>query len=82
MFFSLSSIHPSLGETRRPTNPTKPPFQPNVRSFESQSPALAFLAVILATIGISDLVTLSLPDDMPEHHWGMQGMFSPVLYVA
>ncbi|KAK1753349.1 increased loss of mitochondrial DNA protein 1 [Echria macrotheca] len=45
---------------------------PHVRSFESQSPALAFLAVILGIIGISDLVTLSLPDDMPEQHWGMQ----------
>ncbi|KAK0725041.1 increased loss of mitochondrial DNA protein 1 [Lasiosphaeris hirsuta] len=45
---------------------------PQVRSFESQSPALAFLAVVLAIIGISDLVTLSLPDEMPDHHWAMQ----------
>lgn len=45
---------------------------PYARSFESQSPALAFLAVILAIIGISDLVTFSLPNEMPEHHWGLQ----------
>jgi hypothetical protein len=46
---------------------------PYARSFETQSPALAFLAVILAIVGISDLVTFSLPDEIPEHHWGLQG---------
>ncbi|KAK5659257.1 hypothetical protein OQA88_1349 [Cercophora sp. LCS_1] len=45
---------------------------PHVRSFESQSPALAFLAVVLAVVGISDLVTLSLPGEMSAYHWGMQ----------
>ncbi|KAK3900598.1 increased loss of mitochondrial DNA protein 1 [Staphylotrichum tortipilum] len=46
---------------------------PHSRSFESQSPALAFLAVVLALIGITDLVTLSLPDEIClVHYWGMQ----------
>ncbi|KAK3320106.1 increased loss of mitochondrial DNA protein 1 [Cercophora scortea] len=46
---------------------------PNVRSFEAQSPALAFLGVILGIMGISDLVTLSLPDEISLfHHWGAQ----------
>lgn len=49
-------------------------FQPHARSFESQSPALAFLAVILALFGITDLVTLSLPEEISlVHYWGMQG---------
>ncbi|KAK4229282.1 increased loss of mitochondrial DNA protein 1 [Podospora fimiseda] len=43
------------------------------RSFESQSPALAFLAVVLAFLGVTDLVTLSLPDEVSLlHHWTMQ----------
>ncbi|KAK0648926.1 increased loss of mitochondrial DNA protein 1 [Cercophora newfieldiana] len=45
---------------------------PYARSFETQSPALAFLAVVLGIVGISDLVTFSLPNEMPEHHWGLQ----------
>lgn len=48
---------------------------PHSRSFESQSPALAFLAVVLAFLGITDLVTLSLPDEVSLlHHWTMQGI--------
>ncbi len=50
-------------------------LQPYSRSFDTQSPALAFLAVILATIGITDFVTLSLPEEIcMVHHWGSQGM--------
>ncbi|KAK4034132.1 increased loss of mitochondrial DNA protein 1 [Parachaetomium inaequale] len=46
---------------------------PNSRSFETQSPALAFLATVLAIFGITDLVTLSLPDEIClVHYWGMQ----------
>ncbi|CAI4216084.1 unnamed protein product [Parascedosporium putredinis] len=46
---------------------------PYARSFESQSPPLAFLAVILAVMGISDLVSLSLPEEVCLfHHWGTQ----------
>ncbi|PKS06265.1 hypothetical protein jhhlp_007012 [Lomentospora prolificans] len=39
---------------------------PYARSFESQSPPLAFLAVVLATMGISDLVSLGLPEERPS----------------
>jgi hypothetical protein len=46
---------------------------PHSRSFETPSPALGFLAVILAFLGITDLVTLSLPDEICLiHYWGMQ----------
>ncbi|KAH6623763.1 increased loss of mitochondrial DNA protein 1 [Chaetomium tenue] len=46
---------------------------PDSRSFETPSPALGFLAVILAFLGITDLVTLSLPDEIClVHYWGMQ----------
>lgn len=48
---------------------------PYERSFESQSPALAFLAVILAMMGITDIITLSLPEEISLiYHWGSQGM--------
>ncbi|KAK0625434.1 increased loss of mitochondrial DNA protein 1 [Bombardia bombarda] len=46
---------------------------PHVRSFETQSPSLAFLAAVLAIMGVSDLVTLSLPDEISLlHHWSLQ----------
>jgi len=46
---------------------------PYSRSFEAPSPALAFLAVVLATMGLTDLATLSLPDEIClVHHWGTQ----------
>ncbi|KAH6847134.1 increased loss of mitochondrial DNA protein 1 [Chaetomium sp. MPI-CAGE-AT-0009] len=46
---------------------------PSSRSLETSSPALGFLAVILAFLGITDLVTLSLPDEICLiHYWGMQ----------
>lgn len=47
--------------------------QPHARAFETQSPALAFLGVVLAFMGISDLVTLSLPEEIGLlHHWSAQ----------
>ncbi|EGS24085.1 uncharacterized protein CTHT_0000160 [Thermochaetoides thermophila DSM 1495] len=46
---------------------------PHSRSFDAQSPSLAFLAVILGLFGLCDLVTLSLPDEICiVHHWGVQ----------
>ncbi|KAK3384912.1 increased loss of mitochondrial DNA protein 1 [Podospora didyma] len=61
---------------------------PHSRSFQTQSPALAFLAAILAMVGISDMVTLSLPDDIClGHYWSMQAplrlffTFTMVLYT-
>jgi hypothetical protein len=56
---------------------------PNSRSFETQSPALAFLAVVLGMVGLTDLVTLSLPDEIGLlHYWGMQGAFLPSLSLS
>ncbi|KAK3376858.1 increased loss of mitochondrial DNA protein 1 [Lasiosphaeria ovina] len=61
---------------------------PHSRNFESRSPALAFLAVVLGMLGISDMVTLSLPDEFSMvHHWGLQAplrftfSFAIVLYT-
>lgn len=48
---------------------------PYDRTFEAQSPALAFLAVVLVMLGLTDLVTLSMPEEIAlVHHWGAQGM--------
>lgn len=48
---------------------------PYERSFEAQSPALAFAAVLLAMIGLTDIITLSMPEEVAlVHHWGAQGM--------
>lgn len=46
---------------------------PYARSFDAQSPALAFLSVILAFIGLTDLASLSMPEEVAMvHHWGLQ----------
>lgn len=50
------------------------PLQPHARSFENKSPALAFLAAVLGMMGISDLATLSMPEEVwLIHHWATQG---------
>ncbi|KAJ3946251.1 uncharacterized protein N0V96_004611 [Colletotrichum fioriniae] len=61
---------------------------PHARSFENRSPALAFLAAVLGILGISDLVTLSMPEEVwLIYHWGTQAptrmvmSFSFVLYT-
>lgn len=49
---------------------------PREPAFESHSPTLAFVAVILAIMGLTDLVTLGLPEDVClVDHWGMQGAY-------
>lgn len=46
---------------------------PYSRAFDVPSPALAFLAVIIAGWGFSDLITLSLPEEVClVHYWGTQ----------
>ncbi|SPN96575.1 uncharacterized protein DNG_00098 [Cephalotrichum gorgonifer] len=46
---------------------------PYARSFENHSPPLALLAIILATMGISDLASLSLPEEVCLfQHWTTQ----------
>ncbi|KAK5991771.1 hypothetical protein PT974_07805 [Cladobotryum mycophilum] len=47
---------------------------PEVRGFDAQSPALALLAVVLAFFGLSDLVSLSMPEELSAiYYWGTQG---------
>ncbi|TFB00352.1 hypothetical protein CCMA1212_007841 [Trichoderma ghanense] len=46
---------------------------PAVRGFDVPSPALALVAVILAFSGISDLVSLSMPEEFSAlYYWGTQ----------
>ncbi|KAL7793056.1 increased loss of mitochondrial DNA protein 1 [Trichoderma ceciliae] len=46
---------------------------PAVRGFDVPTPALALLAVILAFSGISDLVSLSMPEEFSAlYYWGTQ----------
>ena len=53
-----------------------PLVQPVSRGFDTQSPALAFLAVVLAMFGFSDLVSLSMPEEVGSlYYWGTQGSF-------
>lgn len=76
MVWPLSSYNLLLWLVWQPLSVTDliPLFQPHDRSFDTQSPALAFLAVILAFMGITDLITLSLPEEISlVHHWGTQG---------
>ncbi|CAK7231418.1 hypothetical protein SCUCBS95973_007910 [Sporothrix curviconia] len=56
---------------------------PHSRAFDAPSPALAFLGVVLATVGISDLVSLSLPEEVcMVHYWGTQAPVRVLLAVA
>ncbi|KAF4975871.1 hypothetical protein FZEAL_7394 [Fusarium zealandicum] len=46
---------------------------PYARGFDVQSPPLAFLAAVLIFIGFTDLVSLSMPDEVClVFHWGTQ----------
>ncbi|XWW94026.1 hypothetical protein V2A60_001968 [Cordyceps javanica] len=46
---------------------------PPARGLDSPSPALAFLAVVLALLGLSDLVSLSMPEELGAlYYWGTQ----------
>ncbi|KAH7625725.1 increased loss of mitochondrial DNA protein 1 [Sordaria sp. MPI-SDFR-AT-0083] len=46
---------------------------PHATNFETQSPTTAFLGIILGLWGLSDLVSLSMPEEISLlHHWGSQ----------
>lgn len=49
--------------------------QPYSASFNEKSPALSFAAAILFIVGITDLVSASLPEEISQYHWGSQGTF-------
>ncbi|KAI1496825.1 increased loss of mitochondrial DNA protein 1-domain-containing protein [Biscogniauxia marginata] len=46
---------------------------PETRYFETPSPASSFLAVVLFLVGLSDLITLSMPEEIwLVHYWSAQ----------
>lgn len=56
---------------------------PYSRAFDVPTPALAFLAVILAGWGFSDLITLSMPEEVClVHYWGMQAPLRVLISMA
>ncbi|GJN66148.1 hypothetical protein PLIIFM63780_003617 [Purpureocillium lilacinum] len=56
---------------------------PAVRGFDAQSPALAFLAVVLALLGLSDLVSLSMPEELGAlYYWGTQAPLRSLFSMA
>lgn len=47
--------------------------QPEARGFETQSSPLALVSIVLAFTGISDLVSLSMPEEISMlYYWGSQ----------
>jgi hypothetical protein len=52
--------------------------QPFTRSFDTQSSPLSLLAAVLFAVGITDLVSCSLPEEISQYHWGSQGTFPPL----
>ncbi|PVH88260.1 hypothetical protein DL98DRAFT_508973 [Cadophora sp. DSE1049] len=55
---------------------------PYVRSFETQSAPLSFLAAVLFVVGVSDLVSISLPEEISQYHWGSQAPVRLVLFFC
>ncbi|KAL0467971.1 increased loss of mitochondrial DNA protein 1 [Neurospora intermedia] len=46
---------------------------PHSRHFDTQSPTAAFLGIVLGLWGLTDLVSLSMPEEISLiHHWGSQ----------
>ncbi|PQE25232.1 hypothetical protein CJF32_00008541 [Rutstroemia sp. NJR-2017a WRK4] len=45
---------------------------PRERTFEKTSPALAFLGAVFIYFGITDLVAVSVPEEISQWHWGTQ----------
>ncbi|OBT87991.1 hypothetical protein VE02_02889 [Pseudogymnoascus sp. 03VT05] len=55
---------------------------PHVRAFDSPSPPLAFLGVVLAIWGFSDLIAVSQPEEIANHYWSSQAPIRLVLFFA
>ncbi|KAM0137820.1 hypothetical protein ACHAP3_004051 [Botrytis cinerea] len=45
---------------------------PYERSFDRQSAPIAFLGIIFLFLGITDLVAISMPEEVSQYHWGVQ----------
>ncbi|CAG9952457.1 unnamed protein product [Clonostachys rosea f. rosea IK726] len=55
---------------------------PNSRGFESQSHPLGLLSVVLALVGISDLVSLSMPEEITLiYYWGAQAPIRSLFFM-
>lgn len=48
-------------------------MQPYARAFDEKSQPLSFLAAVLFVVGITDLVSISMPEEIAQYHWGSQG---------
>ena len=47
---------------------------PHSRGFDTHSQPLAFLAIVLAASGLSDIVSLGMPEELGSlYYWGTQG---------
>ncbi|KAI1274333.1 increased loss of mitochondrial DNA protein 1 [Xylaria sp. FL0933] len=54
---------------------------PQTKYFSTPSPTSSFLAVILFLVGLSDLITLSMPEEIwLVHYWGSQAPARIVLF--
>ena len=47
-------------------------LQPTPRDFNKASAATAFLAIVFAFLGVSDLASLSLHEQISDEYWGLQ----------
>lgn len=47
-------------------------MQPTPRDFNKPSAATAFIAILFAFVGLSDLTALSLHEDVFDQFWGLQ----------
>ncbi|RAL62424.1 hypothetical protein DID88_004990 [Monilinia fructigena] len=45
---------------------------PYERSFDHQSAPIAFLGVVFLFMGITDLISVSMPEEVSQYHWGTQ----------
>ncbi|KAG5926478.1 hypothetical protein E4U42_003277 [Claviceps africana] len=90
---SISLFHLTLGFILL-TNPQRIPDQilvqvlgqsmgiPHARGFDAQSHALGFLGSVLALFGLSDLLSLSMPEELAAlYYWGTQAPLRALFFI-
>jgi len=55
---------------------------PHASAFDKKSPPLAFLAAVLFVVGVTDLISVSLPEEISQYHWGSQAPVRLTLFGA
>jgi len=55
---------------------------PYARAFEDKSQPLSFLAAVLFVVGVTDLVSISMPEEIAQYHWGSQAPVRLLLFGA